>query len=117
MSEKKSFFKKRKKAIIIFSVIAFIAILIIFNLQSQREKSVKVTVEKVAKENLTSIISASGEIKPKKNVNISAHVPGRIIKIGVEEGQRVKTNDFLLKLDSVQYEAMANRDRALISSY
>ena len=117
MSEKKSFFKKRKKAIIIFSVIAFIAILIIFNLQSQREKSIKVTVEKVAKENLTSIISASGEVMPKKSVNISAHVAGRIIRIGVEEGQRVKTNDFLLKLDSIQYEAMADRDRALISSY
>ncbi len=117
MSEKKNFFKKRKKAIIIFTVIAFIAILVIFNLQSQREKSIKVTVEKVAQKNLTSIISASGEIKPKKNVNISAHVAGRIIKIGVEEGQRVKTNDFLLKLDSVQYEAMADRDRALISSY
>jgi len=117
MSEKKSFFKRRKKAIIIFAVIAFIAILIIFNLQSQREKSLKVTVEKVKKENLTSITSASGEVKPKKNVNISAHVAGRIIKIGVEEGQRVKEDDFLLKLDSVQYEAMADRDRAFISSY
>jgi HlyD family secretion protein len=117
MSEKKSFFKRRKKAIIIFAVIAFIAILIIFNLQSQREKSLKVTVEKVKKENLTSITSASGEVKPKKNVNISAHVAGRIIKIGVEEGQRVKENDFLLKLDSIQYEAMADRDRALISSH
>ena len=117
MSEKKSFFKRRKKAIIIFGVIAFIAILIIINLQSQREKSLKVTVEKVKKDNLTSITSASGEIKPKKNVNISAHVAGRIIKIGVEEGQRVKENDFLLKLDSTQYEAMADRDRALISSY
>ncbi len=117
MNEKKSFFKRRKKAIIIFCVIAFIAILIIFNLQSQREKSLKVTVEKVKKENLTSITSASGEIKPKKNVNISAHVAGRIVKIGVEEGQRVKENDFLLKLDSTQYEAMADRDRALISSY
>ena len=117
MSEKKSFFKRRKKTIIIFGVILFIAILIIFNLQSQREKSLKVTVEKVKKENLTSKISASGEIKPKKNVNISAHVPGRIIKIGVEEGQRVNIDDFLLKLDSIQYEAMADRDRALISSY
>jgi len=58
-----------------------------------------------------------GEVKPKKNVNISAHVAGRIIKIGVEEGQRVKEDDFLLKLDSVQYEAMADRDRAFISSY
>ncbi len=117
MSEKKSFFKRRKKAIIIFGVIVFIAILIIFNLQSQREKSLKVTVEKVKKEDLTSITSASGEVKPKKNVNISAHVAGRIIKIGVEEGQRVKENDFLLKLDSTQYEAMADRDRALISSH
>jgi HlyD family secretion protein len=117
MSEKNSFFKRRKKAIIIFAVIAFIAILIIFNLQSQREKSLKVTVEKVKKDNLTSITSASGEVKPKKNVNISAHVAGRIIKIGVEEGQRVTEGDFLLKLDSTQYEDMADRDRALISSY
>lgn len=117
MNEKKSFFKRRKKAIIIFGVIAFIAILIIFNLQSQREKSLKVTVEKAKKENLTSIISASGEVKPKKNVNISAHVAGRIVRIGVEEGQRVQKDDFLLKLDSTQYEAMADRDRALISSY
>ncbi|MGD8536773.1 MAG: biotin/lipoyl-binding protein, partial [Candidatus Aminicenantes bacterium] len=117
MNEKKSFFKRRKKAIIIVGVVVFIAILIIFNLQSQREKSLKVTVEKVKKEDLTSITSASGEIKPKKNVNISAHVAGRIVKIGVEEGQRVKENDFLLKLDSTQYEAMADRDRALISSY
>lgn len=117
MNEKKSFFKRRKKAIIISGVIIFIAILIIFNLQSQREKSLKVTVEKVKKEDLTSITSASGEVKPKKNVNISAHVAGRIVKIGVEEGQRVKENDFLLKLDSTQYEAMADRDRALISSH
>ena len=117
MSEKKSFFKRRKKTIIIFSVILFVTILIIFNLQSQREKSLKVTVQKVEKENLTSKISASGEIKPKKNVNISAHVAGRIIKIGVEEGQRVNVDDFLLKLDSTQYEAMADRDRAFISSY
>jgi len=116
MSEKKSFFKRRKKAIIISTVIVFIAIIVIFNLQSQREKSIRVTVEKVKKDNLTSKISASGEVKPKKNVNISANVSGRIVKIGVEEGQRVKKDDFLLKLDSTQYEAMANHDRALISS-
>jgi len=76
-----------------------------------------VTLEKVEKQDLESIISASGEIKPKKNVNISAQIPGRIIKIGVDEGQNVKAGDFLLKLDSTQYEANANRDRALIDSY
>ena len=117
MNKKRSFFKGKKKAIIIFAVIIFIGIIIIFNLRSQREKSIKVTVEKAEKHDLTSKISASGEVKPKKNVNISAHIPGRIVKIGVEEGQRVKAEDFLLKLDSTQYEANADRAQALIHSY
>jgi len=117
MKEKKGFFKRRRKAIIIFAVILIIGIIIISNLRSQREKAIKVTLEKVEKQDLESIISASGEIKPKKNVNISAQIPGRIIKIGVDEGQNVKAGDFLLKLDSTQYEANANRDRALTHSY
>ncbi|MEE9390173.1 MAG: efflux RND transporter periplasmic adaptor subunit [Candidatus Aminicenantaceae bacterium] len=117
MKEKKGFFKRRKKALIIFTVILIIGIIIISNLRSKREKTIKVTVEKVEKQDLESIISASGEVKPKKNVNISAQIPGRIIKIGVDEGQSVKAGDFLLKLDPTQYEANANRDRALIHSY
>ncbi len=74
-------------------------------------------MEKVTTTDLTSIVSASGEIKPKKNINLSALVPGRIIKIGVKEGDLVKAGDFLLQLDSVQYEANAERDRALIQAY
>ncbi len=108
--------KKRKKILIISAVIIFIAVIIFFNLRAQREKAIKVRIETVTTHDLTSLISASGEIKTKKNVNISAHIPGRIIKIGVEEGQVVKTGDFLLKLESTQFEANADRDRAFIRS-
>jgi HlyD family secretion protein len=114
MSEKVNFFKRRKKPLIILVVLLAIGAIVVANLQSRREKSVKVTVDKVKKQDLTSIISASGEVKPKKNINISAQVPGRIIKIGVEEGQDVKAGDFLLKLDSTQYEAIADRDQNFI---
>jgi HlyD family secretion protein len=107
----------KKKIIIIAGVILILAIIIILNFQSQREKAIKVTIEKVEKHDLTSIVSASGEVKPKKNVNISAHISGRIVKIGVEEGQRVKKDDFLLKLESTQYEANADRDRAVIRTF
>ncbi len=117
MNEKTGFFKKRKKRILIFAGITLIAVIVILNLRSQREKSIKVTVEKVKTHDLTSKISASGEIKPKKSVNISAHIPGRIDKIGVEEGQVVKKGNFLLKLESTQYEANADRDRAYIRTY
>jgi len=106
----------KKKPIIITLVVVAVVLIVFFNLQSRREKSVKVTVEKAQKHDLTSVISASGEVKPKKNVNISAHVPGRILKIGVKEGDVVKKGDFLLKLDSTQYEANAERDQAIIQS-
>jgi HlyD family secretion protein len=109
--------KKKRKVIIIVAVICVIVVFVIFNLLAQREKSIQVSVEDVKKQNLTSIISASGEVKPKKNVNISAHIPGRIVKIGVEEGQRVNEGAFLLKLDSTQYEANADRDKAVIRSF
>jgi HlyD family secretion protein len=109
--------KSKKKVIIISAVVILIGLVVIFNLRARREKSVKVTIEKVTTHDLTSIISASGEVKPKKNINISANVPGRIIKIGVIEGQLVKAGDFLLKLDSTQYEANAERDRANLQSF
>jgi HlyD family secretion protein len=114
MTEKASFFKRRKKPLIIFGILIVLGFIVLGNLQSRREKSVKVTVDKAKKQDLTSIISASGEVKPKKNINISAQVPGRIIKIGVVEGQEVRVGDFLLKLDSTQYEAIADRDQNFI---
>ena len=117
MANQESFIKRHKKALIIAGIAVVLGLIILLNLRSKSESSVKVNVEKVGRQDLTSIISASGEVKPKKNVEISAHVPGRIVKIGVKEGDLVKTGDFLLKLDSTQYEANADRDRALISFY
>lgn len=108
---------RKKRVIIISAVLVLIAFVVVMNLRARREKSIRVTIEKAARHDLTSIVSASGEVKPKKNINISAHVPGRIIKIGVVEGEEVKAGDFLLKLDSTQYEANAERDRALIEAY
>ncbi|MCD6517996.1 MAG: efflux RND transporter periplasmic adaptor subunit [Candidatus Aminicenantes bacterium] len=116
MNEQKKPKKSKKKVLIISAVIILIAIIIFINLQAQREKSIAITVEKVKKENLISKISASGEVKPKKSVNISALIAGRIIKIAVEEGQIINKNDLLLKLESTQYEASADRDRAYIRS-
>jgi HlyD family secretion protein len=114
MAAQKSFFRRKKRTLLVLGIVLVIGVIILLNLQSQREKTVKVTVEKVKRQDLTSLVSASGEVKPKKNVEISAQVPGRIIKIGVVEGQEVKAGDFLLKLDSTQYEAYAERDRALV---
>lgn len=116
MIEKKSSTRK-KKTILLIGIIVIIAVIILLNLQASREKAIKVTVEKVKKQDITSIISASGEIKPKKNINISALVAGRIVKIGVKEGQEVKAGDFLLQIDPTYFEAQVERIRATINQY
>ncbi|HQH46304.1 MAG TPA: biotin/lipoyl-binding protein, partial [Candidatus Aminicenantes bacterium] len=107
---------KKKKAVLIIAAAALIGFVILLNLSTRREKSIRATTEKAGRRDLTSLISASGEIKPKKNINLSAQIPGRIIKIGVQEGQEVKRGDFLLGLDPSQYEANADHDRAFIQS-
>jgi len=107
----------KKRTIVILAVLAVLALIVVLKMTSKGEKPVKVTIEKVRRADLTSVVSASGEVKPKKSVNISAHLPGRIIKIGIKEGQEVKAGDFLLKLDSTQYEANAERDRANIQTF
>lgn len=116
MSNPKSKRRKRKKPLIIAAAVVFLGLIVFFNLQAQREKAAAVTVEKVERRNLISKISASGEVKPRKSVNISAHIPGRIVELGVEEGDKVEKEDFLLRLESIQYEADAERDRARIQS-
>ena len=54
---------------------------------------------------LASVVSASGEIKPKTYVNIGANAFGKIIKLYVKEGDRVKTGQLLAQLENVQSEA------------
>lgn len=114
MTEKKS--PARKKRVLLFAgIIIVIGVIIFLNLRASREKAIKVTADRVKKQDITSIISASGEIKPKKNINISALVAGRIIKIGAKEGQEVKAGDFLLQIDATYFEAQVDRIRAIIN--
>jgi HlyD family secretion protein len=109
--------KNRKRMFLLSAMVLVIAVIVIISLQSQREKAIKVSVTRVKKQDLKSVVSASGEVKPKKNVDISAHISGRIVKIGVEEGESVQEGDFLLKLEATQYEANADRDRAIIRTF
>jgi HlyD family secretion protein len=59
----------------------------------------------VIRQDLTQIVSANGEIKPKKYVNVSSNMMGRIIRLPVKEGDRVREGQLLVQLESIQNEA------------
>jgi HlyD family secretion protein len=74
-----------------------------------------VTVETIQKRDLEAIVSASGKIEPKKTVNISAQTMGRVTRLGVQEGDRVRQGQFLLQIDPVTAEAAVRRDIAAVA--
>lgn len=69
------------------------------NMYRTRRTGKVVTVETVQARDLTAIVSASGKIQAKRTVNISADNMGRVTRLAVEEGQRVRRGDFLLQID------------------
>ncbi len=79
------------------------------------DEGVEVRAERVERRDLVSIVTASGKIEPKKKVDISADIPGRVIRLAVEEGQWVNRGDLLLVIDPTQYQAAANRAQAAVS--
>ncbi len=73
---------------------------------------VTVQTGKVQRLDLASVVSASGEVKPKTYVNIGANAFGKIIKLFVKEGDRVKKGQLLAQLENVQSAADVNATRA-----
>jgi len=65
----------------------------------RRSKAPTVTVETIKTRDLEAVVSASGKIQPKRFVNISADTSGRVVNLAVNEGERVKTGQFLMQID------------------
>jgi HlyD family secretion protein len=103
----------KKLALIIGAVVVFLAI-VGFTVQQSRKGVVTVQTGKVVREDLSSVVTASGEIKPKVYVNIGANAFGKITHLYVKEGDRVKEGQMLATLENVQPAAdLSANDAAL----
>jgi HlyD family secretion protein len=97
-------------------VLAGIAGLVMAGRAKKRNAATEVRLEKVARHDLVSAVTASGKIDAKTKVDISADITGRIIRIGVKEGDLVTKGQFLLQIDPSQYEAGVARAQGLVAS-
>ena len=75
-----------------------------------------VTVEALRKRDLEALVSASGKIQPKRQVNISANTMGRVTRLAVQEGQRVTAGQFLLEIDPQSLEGQLQRGEASVAA-
>ena len=97
--------KTWKKVLIGIGAGLFLVILVAFGIHQSNKGVVTVQTGKAQKQDLSSIVSASGEIKPKTYVNIGANAFGKITHLYVREGDRVKRGQMLAQLENVQSAA------------
>jgi HlyD family secretion protein len=77
---------------------------------------IKVTTTKVTRQDLISIVSGTGQIKPKTYVNVGATSFGRITHLNVKEGDHVKQGAVLATVENVQPTATVAAQEATIAA-
>ena len=103
----------------IFGVLAVLVIggaVVAANLWYKRDTSLEVAAEAIRARDLNAIVSASGKIQPKRQVNISANRMGKVTRLAVEEGQRVRAGQFLLEIDPRSLEGQLQRGEAGVAA-
>ena len=106
----------RTKILITIAVVLVGAAATAANIYFRREQGITVTAEAIRARDLESIVSASGKVQPKRQVNISANQMGRVTRLAVEEGQHVKAGQFLLEIDPRQLEGQLQRGQASVAA-
>src|SRR5258707_11599401 len=77
---------------------------------------VTVQTAPVVRQDLTSVVTASGEVKPLTYTNVLGEGIGKITQIAVKEGDHVKKGDVLLRLENIQPSAEVDAQSASLES-
>jgi len=107
---------RKKKIILGVGVVIVLGALAYANLGMKRQTGITVNVEKIQARDLESIVSASGKIQPKSQVNISAETMGKVVGLEVREGDVVTKGQILLQIDSKNLETNVQNREASLSS-
>jgi HlyD family secretion protein len=108
--------KAWKKIAIGAGVVVVLAIMVGITVRQSGKNVVTVQTGKVQREDLSSVVSASGEIRPKTYVNIGANAYGKITHLYVKEGDHVKKGQLLAQLENVQSSADVSAGQASVQA-
>jgi HlyD family secretion protein len=89
---------------------------VFYGVKRSRADIVTVQTGTAVTQEVSSVVTASGEVKPRNYVNIGANVMGRLTDILVREGEHVRKGQLLARLESVQATADVQAQQAAFSS-
>jgi len=107
---------KTKRIIGVVAAVAVIGSIVGFSVTRDSRNKITVQTGKVEKKDLVQVVTASGEVRPKRYVNVGANVSGRLIEITVKEGDRVKAGQILARVESERYQAGLRQSEAGVAA-
>ncbi len=107
---------KRNKVLVGVGAAALLVGIVVISAGARRDRGQEVRFEKVSRRDLVAVVTASGKIQPKKKVDISADITGRITKITVREGDVVTQGQLLLQIEPTVYQANLQQAEATMAS-
>ncbi|MGA8743430.1 MAG: efflux RND transporter periplasmic adaptor subunit [Terracidiphilus sp.] len=105
----------KKIILIVSAIIVAIALVAVFVVKQQSGYT-KVLTAKIHRQDLATVVSGTGQIKPKTYVNLGATAMGRITHLFVKEGDHVKKGQLVATVENVAQEAQVAGQTAAISS-
>jgi len=108
--------KRKWKTILIVLAVLTLGVGVYASTVYSKRGVVAVQTGKAVREDLISLVTASGEIKPKNYINIGANAIGMLTEILVKEGDRVRKGQLVARVENVQPEAQVNSQKAAVSS-
>jgi HlyD family secretion protein len=105
-----------KKILLIVLAVLVAAGLVAFMVIKQQSGYTKVLTAKIVKQDLSTVVSGTGQIKPKTYVNVGATSFGRITHLLVKEGDHVSKGQVIATVENVQPEANVDAQQATIAA-
>jgi HlyD family secretion protein len=89
----------------VVAVLAGVAVAVGLNLGPKEPVSIQVQTERARVEPITQVVTATGKIRPERQVQVAADVGGYIRQLSVKEGDSVQAGQLLAQIDPEIYAA------------
>jgi len=104
------------KIVIGIVVLLVVAAGVFASVKYSQKGIVTVQTGHASKQDLSSIVTASGEVKPRNYINIGANAQGELTGILVKEGDHVRRGQLLARIENIQPAADVVSQQATIAS-
>jgi HlyD family secretion protein len=105
----------RSKVVLAAIAVVLVGVAVVLAAVRGRDGGMEVRTEEVARRDLVQLVTASGNIRARRAVELSSDISAKVAEMMVEEGEDVTEGQVLLRLDPAQYRAGVSRARAALS--